>query len=216
MKVLVAEDDPVSRRALEVSLRRWGYEVVTAADGAQAWETLQRDDAPRLALLDWIMPGLDGVEVCRHVRGRAGNPPTYLILLSAKASTEDVVLGLECGADDYLTKPVELPELRARLKAGGRILELQSTLAERVRELNDAMENVRQLQRLLPICSYCKKVRNDQNYWQQVEAFLSARLEMQFSHSICPECFEHIVKPELASLAVSMPENPLEHKNPSE
>jgi DNA-binding response OmpR family regulator len=201
VKILVAEDDPVSRRALEVTLRRWGYEVVPAADGAQAWQIFQQADAPRLALLDWIMPGLDGVEVCRQVRAQTQKPVSYLILLSAKSSTEDVVLGLESGADDYLAKPVELPELQARLKVGLRVLELQNALADRVRELQDALENVRQLQELLPICAYCKKVRNDQNYWQQVEAFLSARLDLRFSHSICPDCFETVVKPDLDKLA---------------
>lgn len=197
MKVLVAEDDAVSRRALEVTLKRWGYEVVPARDGISAWQLLDEKDAPRLALLDWVMPGLDGVEVCRKVRAKCGGEPSYLILLSAKATTEDIVAGLESGADDYVTKPVDLPELRARLKVGTRILELQGALAERVRELGEALEHVRVLGGLLPICSYCKKVRDDQNYWQQVESFLSAHSDLRFSHGICPECFEKAVKPGL-------------------
>jgi len=197
MKVLVAEDDAVSRRALEVTLKRWGYEVVPAPDGVSAWQLLEEKDAPRLALLDWVMPGLDGVEVCRKVRARTSGEPTYLILLSAKATTEDIVAGLESGADDYVTKPVDLPELRARLKVGTRLLELQGALAERVRELGEALEHVRMLSGLLPICSYCKKVRDDQNYWQQVESFLSAHSDLRFSHGICPECFEKAMKPGL-------------------
>lgn len=200
MKILVAEDDAVSRRALEVTLKRWGYEVVPAVDGQAAWQLLQADDAPRLALLDWVMPGLDGVEVCRNVRAQARPESSYLILLSAKAATEDVVAGLESGADDYVTKPVDLPELRARLKVGTRILELQHALAERVRELGEALEHVRTLQGLLPICSYCKKVRDDQNYWQQVESFLSAHSDLRFSHGICPDCFEKTVRPQLEKI----------------
>lgn len=203
MKILLAEDDPVARRALEVTLARWGYEVIAASDGTAAWHALQQPQAPRLALLDWIMPGIDGVELCRMVRARPDSQPLYLILLSAKAATDDIVSGLESGADDYVTKPVDLPELRARLHVGQRIVELQHALAERVRELGDALERVRQLQGLLPICAYCKKVRDDQNYWQQVEAFLSAHSDLRFSHSICPDCYEKVVKPGLEKLTAT-------------
>ena len=206
MRILVAEDDAVSRRALEVTLKRWGYDVVPAADGLSAWHVLQEKNAPRLALLDWVMPGMDGVEVCQNVRAQTDGEPSYLILLSAKATTEDIVAGLESGADDYVTKPVDLPELRARLKVGTRILDLQSALSERVRELGEALEHVRVLQGLLPICSYCKKVRDDQNYWQQVESFLSAHSELRFSHGICPECYEKAVRPGLEKLAESAAE----------
>jgi DNA-binding response OmpR family regulator len=197
MKILLAEDNPSSRHALEAHLRQWGYDVVSTADGREAWEALQGAGAPRLALLDWMMPGLDGVEVCRLVRGRSNGDPPYIILVTAKTAQEDIVLGLESGADDYLTKPVDRDELRARLEAARRIVELQESLSARVRELEDALARVRQLHGLLPICCYCKKVRDDKNYWQQVESYIAAHSDVRFSHGICPDCFETVVRPQL-------------------
>lgn len=198
MRVLIAEDDAISRRVLEVFLRRWGYEVEPAENGDAAWERLQREDAPSLAILDWMMPGMGGVEICRRVRelGR----PTYVILLTARTGSEDIVEGLEAGADDYVTKPFNREELRARVQGGRRIVELQRSLAERVKELEQALARVKQLQGLLPICSYCKKIRDDGNYWRQVEAYISEHSEAIFSHGICPECFDKFVKPELSKL----------------
>ncbi|HXN72571.1 MAG TPA: diguanylate cyclase [Candidatus Acidoferrales bacterium] len=128
MKVLIAEDDPVSRRLLEVFLTKWGYQIVVASSGTEALELLAQIDAPRLALLDWMMPGLEGVQVCRKIRERKDRPYVYLLLLSARTQKEDLLLGLESGADDYLTKPFNAPELRARLNVGQRILQLQDSL----------------------------------------------------------------------------------------
>jgi sigma-B regulation protein RsbU (phosphoserine phosphatase) len=198
MRVLIAEDDAISRRVLEVFLRRWGYEVESAEDGDAAWERLQREDAPSLAILDWMMPGRGGVEICRRVRelGRL----TYLILLTSRTGSEDIVEGLEAGADDYVTKPFNREELRARVQGGTRIVELQRSLAQRVEQLEQALARIKHLQGLLPICSYCKKIRNDRNYWQQVEAYISEHSEAIFSHGICPECFEKFVTPELGKM----------------
>jgi DNA-binding response OmpR family regulator len=192
MRVLIAEDNLTARRALELHLGQWGYEVVSTADGAEAWGAFQAPDSPRLAVLDWMMPELDGLEVCRRVRGLAVAEPPYIILVTARGEREDVITGLESGADDYLTKPVDRAELRARLQAGRRVVELRASLAGRVRELEAALARVKQLQRLLPICCYCKKVRGDQNYWQQVEAYLSEHADVQFSHGICPDCYEKV------------------------
>ncbi len=200
MKLLVADDDATSRKMLEAILQKWGYEVVVARDGAEAWQALQAGDAPELAVLDWMMPEMDGVEVCRRVRAGGRTPPTYVVLLTARGSRADVVTGLEGGADDYITKPFDRGELRARISVGLRIVELQRSLAARVRELEDALSRVKLLQGLLPICSYCKKIRNDRNYWQQVEGYITDHSEAQFSHSICPECYEKIVRPELEKL----------------
>lgn len=137
MRILVAEDDPVSLRALEATLVKWGHEVVVARCGAEAFRLMQQSDAPPLAILDWMMPEMDGVEICRRVRRAA--LPTYIILLTAKSGKDDEITGLEAGADDYLTKPFDRSELRARLQAGTRIVELQNRLAERVRELEAAI-----------------------------------------------------------------------------
>jgi two-component system cell cycle response regulator len=128
VKILIAEDDAISRRLLDTILRKWGYEVVVAHDGSQAWDELQKEDSPRLAILDWMMPGMDGVEVCGKVRDRTGSPYVYILLLSAKSQREDLVKGLESGADDYITKPFDANELKVRLRAGRRILDLQTQL----------------------------------------------------------------------------------------
>jgi phosphoserine phosphatase RsbU/P len=200
VKILIAEDDMISRRLLEATLTRWGYEVIATCDGGAAWELLQSGDPPPLAILDWMMPGLNGLQICRKIRRIPTSTPPYLILLTAKGRREDIVTGLQAGANDYVTKPFDREELRARVQVGVRIVELQHSLADRVKALEEALARVKQLQGLLPICSYCKKIRDDQNYWQQVENYISMHSEAQFSHSICPDCYESLVKPELDQL----------------
>src|SRR3989442_8659976 len=169
MRILIAEDDAVIRAILEAGLASWGHEVVACMNGTQAWEALQRDEAPRLALLDWMMPGMDGPQICKMLRQTPGTEAIYVILLTGRDRREDIVAGLDAGANDYVTKPFDHDELRARLQVGVRMVELQNLLANRVRDLEEAMARVKQLSGLLPICSYCKKVRDDKNYWQQVE-----------------------------------------------
>ena len=188
MKVLIAEDEIVSRRLLESALPRWGYDVITATDGEEAWVLLQEPDAPTIMVLDCLMPRLDGVEICRRIRAHPRLSSVYIILLTSRAAIEDVVQGLEAGANDYITKPFDAAELRARMQVGVRVVNLQTTLAERVREVEDALSRVKQLQGLLPICSYCKKIRDDQNYWHQVESYVGKHTDARFSHGICPEC----------------------------
>ena len=190
MKVLIAEDEIVSRRLLESALPRWGYDVITATDGEEAWTLLQEPDAPAIMVLDWLMPRLDGVEICRRIRAHPRLSSVYIILLTSRAAVEDVVQGLEAGANDYITKPFDAAELRARMQVGVRVVNLQTTLAERVREVEEALSRVKQLQGLLPICSYCKKIRDDQNYWHQVESYVGQHTDARFSHGICPECTE--------------------------
>ncbi len=200
MRVLVVDDEPVVRRLLETSLTSWGYEVISAAGGEEAWGILQREEAPSLAILDWTMPGMDGLQLCKKVRALPKPTKPYLIFVTAKARSRDIVTGLEAGADDYIVKPFNREELRARVRVGVRMLELQAILADRVRELEDALARVKQLQGLLPICSYCKKVRDDRNYWQQVEAYIEGHSDAKFTHGICPECREKYVVPELERL----------------
>ena len=128
MKILVADDSIVSRHLLDATLRKWGYEVVIACDGKEAWEILQQPDAPSLAILDWMMPGMTGLAVCQLVRQHAREPYTYILLLTSKSLKEDLVEGMESGADDYITKPFDQHELKVRLRAGTRLVELQSEL----------------------------------------------------------------------------------------
>jgi len=201
MKILIAEDEIISRKILENTLKKHGQDVITTCNGVEAWQALQNKNAPKLAILDWMMPEMDGLELCRKIRNESGNQPIYIILLTAKGQQEDIVEGLRAGADDYITKPFNNNELLARTQAGIRIIELQENLATRVKELEDALSKVKQLQGLLPICSYCKKIRDDQNYWHQVEEYVTQHTEAQFSHGICPDCYEKIVVPEIAKFA---------------
>jgi CheY-like chemotaxis protein len=197
MKVLVADDDRIGRLVLASNLCKWGHEVCQAEDGTTGWELLQADPKVNLAFLDWEMPGLDGLEVCRRVRALPPPRLVYAILLTARSGKADLVQGFAAGADDYLTKPFDPNELYARLQVGVRVLRLQQSLADQVRRLADALARVQQLQGLLPICAYCKSIRNDQNYWQQVEHYLAAHSDLRFSHGICPNCFRTHVQPQL-------------------
>lgn len=190
MKIVIAEDDNISRRLLEVTLTKWGYEVVSTGDGEAAWQVLQAETPPPLAILDWMMPRLDGVEVCRRVRQQTDRPYTYLILLTAKGSKDDLALGLEAGADDYVNKPFDHKELRARIRVGERTIALEQALAKKVSELETALAQVKQLKGLLPICMYCKKIRDDQDYWHRIESYIHKHTGTDFSHGICPECYE--------------------------
>jgi DNA-binding response OmpR family regulator len=195
LQILIADDDPVSRRALEAMLHGWGYVVVAVDDGGAAWEELSRQEGgPALAILDWVMPGADGLTLCRRLRQEGPRTPPYVILLTARGDSEDVVAGLESGADDYLVKPYRRDELHARVRAGLRVASLQRSLAERVRELEDALARVHRLQGLLPICSYCKRIRTDENYWQQVEEYIADRSAARFTHGICPGCYDNLMR----------------------
>ncbi|MFP4054217.1 MAG: diguanylate cyclase [Phycisphaerae bacterium] len=131
MRVLIAEDEPVSRRLLEGTLSRWGYDVLVACDGDQAWESFTREpDPPRLAIFDWMMPGMDGIELCRQIRKEARDEYTYIILLTAKNRKENLIQGLDAGADDYITKPFDSDELEVRIRAARRIIDLQAKLLD--------------------------------------------------------------------------------------
>jgi sigma-B regulation protein RsbU (phosphoserine phosphatase) len=200
MRILIAEDDMVSRQVLETTLQKWGHQVVATRDGDEALSVLQREGAPSLVILDVMMPRMSGVEVCKKIRETPREVSPYLILLTAKHGTENVVLGLESGANDYVTKPFDQAELRARINVGCQVLNLQKGLAQRVRELEEALSHVKQLQNLLPICSYCKSIRDDDNYWQSVDSYISQYTGTQFSHGICPDCYDTVVEPQLAEM----------------
>jgi len=197
MKILIAEDDAMSQVMLKAMVAKAGYEPVVTGDGLSAYEMLVKPDAPKLAVLDWMMPGMDGVEVCRKIRELKSDEPAYLILLTSRDNREDIVHGLKSGANDYIVKPYDVEELHVRIGIGRKVVELQASLAGRIAELQDALAQIKTLRGLLPICMYCKKIRDDKQYWQQVEGFISEHTEAQFSHSICPDCYKKYVLPEL-------------------
>ena len=179
MRILIADDDRMSTMMLGRTLERWGFEVVVAYDGAAAWEHIIGDKPPELAIVDWMMPGLDGIELCRRIRETPLRSPVYVILLTARTSRQDLVAGLEAGADDYLTKPFDPDELRARIHVGQRTLGL--------------IASIKRLTGLLPICSYCKRIRTDEDYWEQVEGYITEHTDARFSHGICPSCMAKVM-----------------------
>ena len=200
LQVLVADDEPVSRTVVGAMLKKAGYVVTYAPDGEQAWQRLDSPTAPTLALLDWEMPGLQGPEVIERIRSKQSQTPTYVILLTSRDSSADIVRGLRAGADDYVTKPANEDELVARVNVGARVVRLQAALADRVRSLEEALANVKALQTLLPMCAYCKSIRNDQNYWEKVETYFTQHSNVSFTHSYCPNCYDRYVLPELEAL----------------
>lgn len=197
MKILIAEDDLVSRHVLTTNLAKWGHDVVAVGDGLEAWRVLQQDDALHFAIVDWMMPGMEGPEVCRRLRESTREIAPYVILLTARQSVAEVVQGIAAGADDYLTKPYHRDELRVRVQVGVRMIELQTKLADRVGQLERALEQVKRLQGIIPICGYCKKIRDDRDYWQSLDSYIASHSEAEFSHGICPSCYTEIVKPQI-------------------
>jgi phosphoserine phosphatase RsbU/P len=193
MRALVADDDRSTAVRLTRTLAHWGLDVTTVHDGTAAWEALRADSTIVLAILDWMMPGVDGPELCQRIRRDEARAHMYVLLLTARDSRADLVVGLDAGADDYLVKPFDSEEFRARVQVGRRVLRLQERLVERVAELEAAASKIKQLHGLLPICSYCKKVHTDTNYWQQVEHYVAQHSEVQFSHGICPSCYDGVI-----------------------
>ncbi len=187
MKILIADDDESTRLLLTSALTNWDYEVTSAEDGDQALALLSEEGSPSMAVLDWMMPGLDGPEVCRRVRALEGGHSRYLLLLTARSGMNDVVQGLDAGANDYVVKPFVAEELKARLAVGRRVVELQDSLARRITELQEALDHVKQL---IPICMHCHKIRNDEEIWERVDHYLVQRGGLEFTHSLCPECLE--------------------------
>lgn len=191
-RILIAEDHRTTRHFLQRILETWGFEVVAVEDGEAALEILRSDDAPPLAILDWIMPKLDGIKVCAGVRQGDNRPYIYLMLLTALTKTDEIKAGLEAGADSFVGKPFDSEELRARIRAGQRVVRLERTLQRRVDELQKALADVKKLRQLLPICMYCKSVRDDRDYWHEIEAYIHTETGADFTHGICPDCMEKV------------------------
>lgn len=203
MRILIAEDDCTSRAILAAFLAKNDYAVIEAENGADALHVLQQPDAPQLAILDWLMPEMDGIEVIRRVRDLQTPRAPYLIMLTSMGAKGDIIAGLDAGANDYLSKPFDPGELRARIAVGRRLVETQDALIEsrtmlaaKVQELSRALDQIKTLRGIVPICANCKKIRNDTGYWQQVEVYVRDHTEAEFSHGICPDCLQ-ILYPDL-------------------
>jgi phosphoserine phosphatase RsbU/P len=208
MKVMIADDDIITRVALGKLLEKWGYEVVRALDGRKAWEILCQKDLPRIAILDWMMPQLSGVEICRYLKREKDLPFIYTILLSVRREKEDIVKALDSGAHDFLSKPVHAGELRSRIAVGVRLVKAEDAIQSKNRELasinqqlnqtnaelKSALKEIKTLQGIFPICVNCKKFRlenmepTDPDSWVMMEKYISSRTEAEFSHGLCPDC----------------------------
>jgi len=186
VKILTVEDDPVARAVLRRALQKLGHEVVEAKDGREAWVLFSKEPV-RVIVSDWTMPEMSGLELCQILRARGGTDYVYFILITANsADSANRIAAADAGVDDFLSKPLNVEELWMRLRVAERILKFST--------------QVRQLEELLPICSYCKKIRDDQNYWQQMEGYINQRTGTEFSHSVCPECIVRVVQPELEKM----------------
>lgn len=174
--VLIAEDNPIGARILEATLSKLGYHPITAPNGAEAWERFDREPV-RVIVSDWMMPGMDGLAFCQKVRARPQTPYTYFILLTASdTSAQNYELASAAGVDDFLTKPLDREAIRMRLRVAERILKFTA--------------EIRQLQEIIPICAWCRRVRDEHDYWQRVEKYIEEGTGSRFTHGACPECYD--------------------------
>jgi DNA-binding response OmpR family regulator len=182
MKILIAEDDKVARLLLKNMLESFGHEVVETDNGATAWERYS-DEHHRLLIVDWMMPQLDGLELCRAVRAEQYPAYTYIIMLTVLGGKGCYLRAMDAGADDFISKPLDRDELAARVRVAERILGLHTEF--------------KQLESLLPICSYCRKIRDPKDSWHDIEAYIANRTEASFTHGICPECYRSRIEPQI-------------------
>ena len=185
MRILVAEDDNVSRLVLTTGLRKLGYDVDEAMDGLEAWR-LFKNNSVHLVITDWMMPNVDGLELCRRIRSEQVERYTFIIMLTALGGKQSYLEAMDAGADDFVTKPYDFDQIQAKLRMATRILKLQ--------------HEVKQLEGLLPICSYCKKIRNEDNTWESVEGYVTKKTDAAFSHGVCPSCYDEFLKPKMEEL----------------
>lgn len=185
ISVLIVDDDPVTCATLRALLTGSGYTVSIAGNGREAWELLQTTRFP-VVVSDWYMPEVDGVELCRRLRSGPQDQYVYFILITSHGGKQQYLTGMEAGADDFITKPVDPDELRARIRVAERILGLR--------------RHVQHLEKLLPICSYCRRIRDDVGHWDSLEVYIEKRAEAQFSHGICADCYANVVQPQLDQL----------------
>lgn len=190
MKVLAIEDQPMAALQLTAALRALGHEPQGVKDGMTAWELL-RQQPFRVVVSDWRMPGIDGLDLCRMIRQRGGEYVYFILISAAGVTRETREAALQAGVDDFLAKPIDPDELGMRLHVAERILGFTA--------------QVKQLESFLPICGYCKKVRDDKKYWKEIEAYMGERDGTRFSHGVCPSCYDLVVVPQLKKLGIDSP-----------
>ena len=205
--LLIADDHEPTRTALQSLLEWKGFSITTVSGGESALEVPASENAPSIALLDWEMPGMSGLDICRAVRSKPASHYTYLIVITAREGEEGIAEAMAAGADDFVRKPFGVPEVVARIRNGQRTLKLERSLAARITELEHALETGRQLKRLLPICAYCKSIRDDSDYWQEIEQYIHKHTGTDFSHGICPPCMEKVLKEQFGDPIAAVPED---------
>ncbi len=183
LKVLLVEDDPLSRLLLHSTLQSLGYDVVCLENGLDAWNYIKEKEI-RLVVSDWQIPGLDGLELCARIRSKVEDYVYFILVTNSYLNEESETIAIDAGVDDFMPKPVKIEDLRNRLRVASRFL--------------GHMERIRKLESFIPLCSYCRKVRDDQNYWKQIETYIKERTGSQFSHAVCPDCYQEHVRPQLA------------------
>jgi phosphoserine phosphatase RsbU/P len=188
MKILIADDDNFSRRVLEAQLQKCGHIVISCSSGESALETLRRDGSIDLVVLDWMMPGMSGIEVCRKIKSDPTSPLVYVIILTAKRQASDIARGLDSGADDFVSKPFDPLELEARINVGQRTMRLQRAMMEHISELEAAAARIEQLNKMLPICPLCGTNRNEPEYWNGVKAYVGDHSKAELSDAVCKAC----------------------------
>jgi len=188
VKLLVAEDEYTTRLTVQVILEQWGYRVDSVEDGEAAWKVLQKADGPQIAILDWEMPGIDGVELCNKVKRLDRDIPVYVIMLTGRDAQNDILQGFDAGADDYITKPFDENELRARVRVAERLVTMQEELAISNNELRAVLNHVEMLQSNLPVCTSCLKLEQYDGSWQTLQEYVEQKDDTRFHFTVCPNC----------------------------
>jgi len=197
LRVLAVDDDAATRQTMMAVIQSAGWTPVVVEDPEEAHDILMGPDAPPIALIDWQMPKLSGIDLCRLLRRADPDARPYVIFVTANTAADDIVTGLDAGADGYMTKPISAIELQARVRAGLRTIAVQSELRLRLRAAETLMAQVKPLRELMPICCYCHRVRHDEELWSSLEDYLRTKVNVRFTHGFCPTCYIYHVKPDL-------------------
>jgi DNA-binding response OmpR family regulator len=197
LRILAVDDDATTRLTLHSVIRAAGWSPVVVADPEEAFQILTGPDAPPIALIDWQMPTLSGIDLCRRLRSAAPDARPYLIFITSNSATSDIAEGLDAGADGYMTKPIASIELLARVRAGIRMIALQQDLRTRLQEAEATSMRTRPLREPLPICAYCRRIRDEEQQWSTIEQYLTHRAGVRFTHGFCPACYEDHVRPDV-------------------